>query len=187
MDENNSAFNKDALCQILDRINFWIENCDTKTSIAISAIGIIFAVLLSKDYAVKFKAIIGYMVNNINFFSFLYLTFTVISISIISLGCYCLFRVLVSRTDINLYKEAGIQLVSSIFFSGVANSKSYKDYRKKLENFSENDLRNDLISQIYICSKICDKKFKNYKTGITLVFIGFVFFLCLIVIGLIII
>lgn len=185
MDKKISAFEKDDLYQTLDRTNLWIENCDTKTSIVIGTMGVVFALLLSKDYAVKLKEIISHMISHINVFSFLYLVVIAISISMIGVGCYCLFRVLVPKTDTNMYKEIGIQSDSSIFFSTVASSKSYKDYKGKIERSSEDSLKNDLISQIYICSKICNQKFKSYKTGITLVALGFTFFVCLLIIGLI--
>ena len=45
----------------------------------------------------------------------------------------------------------------------------------------------DLISQIYICSIICDKKFKYYKLGLFLASIGSILFAVLILIGLLII
>ncbi|MBU3188778.1 hypothetical protein K9O30_06335 [Clostridium bowmanii] len=186
MDEESFAYEKDDLYQTLDRINLWIENSDTKTSIAIGAIGVVFAILLSKDYAVKFKNIIISMINSKNFFSFLYLAVLGISIYVICKGCHYLFKVLVPRTDMNLYKESGIKVDSSIFFSTIANTRSYKDFKKIIGKSTKAVQRNDLISQIYICSKICDLKFKNYKRGITLVSVGFIIFVIVIIIGLII-
>lgn len=187
MSNNNSEFEKDDLYRTLERINLWIGNCDTKTSIAIGAIGVIFAVLLSKDYVVKFKSIITYMIKNIDILPFLFLTVFSISIIFICLGCYFLFRALVPRTDTNLYKEPGLELDSLIYFSTISYSKTYEDYSCKIEKASESILRNDIISQIFICSKICDGKFKSYKKGIILVLIGFIIFICLMIVGIIII
>ena len=185
-DDNYSTFKKDDLYKTLERINLWIGNCDAKTSVAMSAIGVFFAILLAKDYAVKFKTIIGIMIKQINLFSVMYLCITTISIALTCVGYYCLFRVLVPRTNINLYKESGIQTNSLIFFSSIANNNSFRDFSRKIEESSESMLRNDLISQIYICSKVCDQKFLSYKRGITFALMGLAIFACLMIVGLII-
>ena len=46
-------------------------------------------------------------------------------------------------------------------------------YKEKIENCESEEMTEDLISQIYICSIICDKKFKYYKFGLIFASIGF--------------
>ena len=46
-------------------------------------------------------------------------------------------------------------------------------------------MEEDLVTQIYICSIICDKKFKCYKLGLLFASMGSVLFIGLFVIGLI--
>ena len=81
----------------------------------------------------------------------------------------------------------GIKSDSLIFFSSIAKHKSLSSYKRDLEKCGTKQMDEDLISQIYICSIICDKKFKYYKLGLFLASIGSILFAVLILIGLLII
>lgn len=185
MEENNNSYKyeKDDLYQILDRITTWIENCDTKTSIVIGCIGVISAILLSIDYITQIKKIIGYMIDNISFWTVVFLLITTGSVVVGIIGCYYLFRVLVPKVDTELYKEEGLQSDSLMFFSTISKNKSYKNYKAKLEKCNNINWRNDIISQIYLCSKICTQKFEHYKRGLYLTLIAFISFISMMVIG----
>ena len=188
MDKKNSvsAYKKEDLYQTLDRINLWIENSDTKTSIVIAAMGVILAVILSKDYVVKYKAILSGMLNDGTACSFIYVMVFILSICILGKGCYHLFRVLIPQTDTKLFSEKGICGSSLIFFSTIAKNKSYEEYKNNLDAASETDQRNDLMSQIFICSRICEQNFNNYKKGISYVLLGFSCFAVISIIGFIV-
>ena len=41
---------KEDLYHILDTINMWINNCDTKASIILGIIGVVFSIVFSSDY-----------------------------------------------------------------------------------------------------------------------------------------
>lgn len=92
----------------------------------------------------------------------------------------------------NMYEEAYNILCiqakySLIFFSSIAQHSTLLSYKQHLEKCETTQLNDDLISQIYICSIICDKKFKYYKRGLLLASIGSLLFVTLFVIGLIVI
>jgi len=172
MNKNISAYQLDDLYSTLERVSLWIGNCDTKASITIGTVGIFFSILLSVDYTSKFKLIIEHMINNIGFWPVVYLLITLFTIVLIVMGSFFLFRVLVPSIETSLYKESEIKQESLGFFSTIAKINKYSDFKRKIANESVDGLRNDLITQIYICSKICNKKYESYQKGLFLTLFG---------------
>ncbi|MDD4164032.1 MAG: DUF5706 domain-containing protein [Eubacteriales bacterium] len=175
---------REELIDILNRNTTWIENCDSKASIITSGIGVVIGILLATDYVAKFQEIYTYMVDQTGFWSMIYLILSGISIIGILIGCFSLIQVLIARIDPNEFSDKGIQLESLIYFSSIAKFKTLSAYRQKLEKCDLEKMNNDLISQIYICSLICDKKFRHYKLGLFISLAGFSLFITLAVIGL---
>lgn len=66
----------------------------------------------------------------------------------------------------------GVKGESLVYFSSIADNKSYDEYLSKINGYSSYDYRRDLIQQIYVCSKICNAKFYHYKTGASGVLVG---------------
>lgn len=94
-----------------------------------------------------------------------------------------LIGVLFARVNIEEFKNKGIKTESLLFFSSIAKNENFSKYKIKVNKCSEEQLRDDLISQIYICSLICDKKFELYKKGLLSAIVGFCVFMLMIVIG----
>lgn len=184
MDKSNFTYDKEDLYKTLDRVNLWTTNSEAKTSIIVSAVGVIIAVLLSMDYISRYKSILVYMLSKNCSWAYIYLAAFLISLFIIGKGCYHLFRVLIPRTTIDEYNETSIEYSSLIFFATIANSESYNEYKSKIDQATESSLRNDLLSQIYINSKICKEKFKSHNKGVTFILIGFICFAVVSIIGL---
>lgn len=178
---------REELTDILDRNTAWIENCDSKTSIILAGFGVIVGILLATDYASKFVSIFRYMASNVSFWSIVYLIFCVFAIGLILAGCVCWLTVLFARVNLDDFSDRGIRSDSLVFFSSIAKHKTLSLYKQNLEKCETAQINDDLISQIYICSIICDKKFKYYKLGLLLASIGSLLFVTLFVIGLIII
>ena len=175
------------LKEILDRNTAWIENCDSKTSIILGSFGVIAGIFLATDYVSKFKGILCHMTSNVFFWTIIYIIFCIFAISLILAGCVCWITVLFARVNPNEFSNRGIKSDSLIFFSSIVKHKSLSSYKQKLEKCETVQMEEDLISQIYICSIICDKKFKYYKLGLFLVSIGSLLFVTLFVIGIIVI
>ena len=116
----------------------------------------------------------------------IYIIFCIFAISLILAGCVCWITVLFARVNPNEFSNRGIKSDSLIFFSSIVKHKSLSSYKQKLEKCETVQMEEDLISQIYICSIICDKKFKYYKLGLLFASIGLIFFVVLFVIGLVI-
>lgn len=174
------------LKEILDRNTAWIENCDSKTSIILGSFGVIAGIFLATDYVSKFKGILCHMTSNVFFWTIIYIIFCIFAISLILVGCVCWITVLFARVNPNEFSNRGIKSDSLIFFSSIVKHKSLSSYKQKLEKCETVQMEEDLISQIYICSIICDKKFKYYKLGLLFASIGLILFVVLFVIGLVI-
>lgn len=181
--ENNRYIEKEDLYKILDKNISWIENCDSKTSIALGAIGVAIALFLSSDYIVIVKKIFNFMKSEMSILSIAYLVILCLSGCIIIGGLVFLAKVLFAKTNDDEFKSLAANNNSLIFFSTVSKIKEFQTYRKLVNKCSDEEYRDDLISQILICAHICDKKFKNYKTGLFLSLVGFGSFLSFLFIG----
>lgn len=177
---------QEELKEILDRNTAWIENCDSKTSIFLGSFGVIAGILLATDYVSKFKSILCHMASHVSFWTVVYIIFCISTISLILAGCVCWLIVLFARVNPNEFSNRGIKSDSLIFFSSIAKHKSLSSYKRDLEKCEAKQMEYDLISQIYICSIICDKKFKCYKLGLLFSSIGIALFVGLFAIGLVI-
>ena len=133
----------------LDRVMGWISNCDQKASILLAFIGVAFPLLFSSDFATNtYKELISdflsYLQNGEGQFSlirFLCFLFTILSILGLGVSFWFLLSALSGRIDSSIY-EANF-------------SKQSKD-----------TAINDLTSQLYINSKICQTKFVAYNNAL---------------------
>ena len=181
--EKEVTLDKDDLFQTLDRTNAWIENCDTKASIILGGIGVVFGIMLTSENISKIALIFKHMMDNTGFWTGLHIFLSVISICGIVVGALFLLWVLVGKTDTCTFASKGITSESLIFFSSVAKESSLQLYKSKLIECSESNWFDEIISQIFICSIICDKKFKRYKIGLILSVLGFNLFAVMMIIG----
>lgn len=173
------------LSDILDRTNGWINNCDSKASIILSGIGVFAGILLATDYVSKFIAVFRFMCENITVWSILYLTISFLSLCLLFYGAFLLVMVLFARVDPTEYTCRGVKDDSLIFFSYIVKNKTLSKYREKIRKCSIEQMNEDIISQIYICSLICDKKFSLYKKGLIFSIIGFIVFMIMAIMGVI--
>lgn len=179
------ALNNEELNEILGRINKWIENCDSKVSHILAGIGALAGIVLATDYLSKIISIFYTACKNIGAWTIIYLLFFAFSLGLVIYGVFMLISVLFARVNIETFKAKGLKTDSLLFFSSIAKNKSFLEYRNKVNVCSAEQLKDDLISQIYICSLICDKKFELYKKGLLAVIVGFNVFVLVIVIGLV--
>ena len=180
--DSDKRIKKEDIYQILERNISWIENCDTKTSVILGVIGVMVAIFLSSDYLIEITGIFDAMLLK-GAEGMIYIVSGVVALLTIIRGIFYLVLVLLAKTSTKEFDEKGLKNDSVIFFSSIAQNKAFNDYRMKVESCSETELQEDLISQIYICSRICTAKFNNYKKGLTLSMIGLVSFSIILLIG----
>jgi len=177
---------REELNQILSCTVSWIENCDSKSSIILGCIGVIAGILMASDYISKFVTIFKSFTTKITFGSVIYLFLTGVSLCAVAVGCLFLLWVLVAKINPKEFEGKGVRTDSLLFFTSIANNKTIHDYKMKLKSMKDDALEDDLISQIYICSIICSKKFKRYKIGLLLSALGSISFAIMIIIGIIV-
>ena len=161
--------------KVLDTVNQWIFNCDTKVSILLSTYGVLFSVILSSDIGSGMSNIIKTCVANKNTCSIAYLCFLVLAITIFGWGIYKLMRVLIPTINLNYN--------SIMFFGNIASYPSFGDYWDAVRGCNDDKIDKDLSHQIFAASKICNQKFSNQKQGIKASLLGLTLILFWLIIG----
>lgn len=171
------------LSEIFGRINGWIENCDSKVSTILSGMGVFAGILLATDYVSKFIDIFRFMCEQSNVWTVIYLVICLFSLCLLILGAFLLVGVLFARVNTTEFESRGVKKESLVFFSSIAKNKTLSKYRGRIKKCTSEQMSDDLISQIYVCSLICDKKFMLYKRGLICSLAGFSIFVIMAIIG----
>lgn len=157
----------------LDRINTWISNCDQKAGILLATIGVMITVLFATDFVDGIRKDIvspywDYLKCPKAFvFSLprcLFFIFLLLSVIFCAACSYFSLKTISATTDSKSIKENNPTLVSKsyLFFQTIANM-NYAEFK---EFGGDEAYQDDLISQIYINSKICAAKFTQYKKAL---------------------
>lgn len=72
---------------------------------------------------------------------------------------------------------------SVLFFGKISDKASYQVFQNDVLNMTKEEYLNDLLSQIYINSKIANEKHVNYNKGIKWTIIGFIALVVMFLIG----
>ena len=153
---------------ILDNIKDWINNVDIKISILIAFMGVILGyILIDSNTDIIQKIIISVNNNNITFIKIVKGTLIVLLYSSAIFAIIKLVHTLKGKINIEDFRENGVTLNSLIFYGSISDSK-YDDFKSRIKNQTEESNINDLLSQVYINSKICNKKFQNYNQGLNI-------------------
>lgn len=72
---------------------------------------------------------------------------------------------------------------SVLFFGKISDKASYQVFQNEVLNMTKEEYLNDLLSQIYINSKIANEKHVNYNKGIKWTIIGFIALVVMFLIG----
>ncbi|PGK52567.1 hypothetical protein CN918_29850 [Priestia megaterium] len=170
----------------LDRINFWISNCDTKISFSLAFAGILLGGFFSSSIITGslnkvIKKIIHidsiheyWQTRLIELTTLVLLAFIVL----MAISITYLFRGLKGSINSDVYQQAGLTTDSNVFFGSIANQ-SYQSFKQKVTIASNEDNLNDYLSQVYINSKVCQKKFQLYNSGVQFLIYSTVLFVVL--------
>ena len=163
-----NPYSAEELNQRLDRVNGWINNCDQKAGILLAFCGAFVAVLLTSDVIGK-----GYYYLIEPFYSFwLDGVDATFSLKRTTLFCgilptiyygwnmvYNLLLVLKPKTKIKEFNDNSSPITnnSKLHFQSIAK-KSYREFQAESKVQSESAYLDDLCTQIYCNSRICDDK-----------------------------
>lgn len=166
--------------QTLERNLGFISNCDNKASIILTAVGVLLTIILTSEGLASIKDILKKSLSQITFLNFLYMFMFFSSVIILLSGILFLISVLIARSGISETKGSKNSL---IFFGGINSFNRIANYEKAIKKMDKKDLLDDLISQIYINSKIATKKYRRYNLGLKFTVIGFFLFIGVILFG----
>lgn len=156
----DKPFTKEDAYRILEMVNKWITNIDTKVSYALALTGVLIGFVFNKGVPSSLKRVSE-----------------VLKLSELSGGeiigaiLVCLLYI-VSFISVIYFMLAIIARIKnpnnaqSIFFFGSIGSQKLIDYTTKVNGMSEQDIIEDLEEQIHTNSMICNKKSKFYNIGI---------------------
>ena len=166
--------------QTLERNLGFISNCDNKASIVLTAVGVLLTIILTSEGLASIKDILKKSLSQITFLNFIYMFVFFSSVIILLSGILFLISVLIARSGISETKGSKNSL---IFFGGINSFNKIANYEKAIKKMDKKDLLDDLISQIYINSKIATKKYRRYNLGLKFTVIGFFLFIGVILFG----
>lgn len=154
----------------LERVNFWVTNCDSKVSYLLTLQGIILTIIFTSSYADRLIVTLSYNLQFADFgwtsfFRFIESVSLYSFILLILISLYNAYLTLRARLDPKIFKEPGLVTNSVLFFETIAN-RSFNDFQtdqRSNTNVNSTKLDNDIDSQVFINSKICQLKFKHYN------------------------
>lgn len=170
---NSNELNTDDVLKTLERVNFWINNGDTKISFALAFAGVLLAGFfassiitgsLSNLIAKAFTSDMTAKLWEVRILDASILVLIAYTICLVTAVTY-LFLALKGSIDASVYKEHGLSTDSVVYFGTIANQ-TFLSFKNKAMTNDTNQVHNDLLSQVYINSKICDRKFRLYNNGV---------------------
>lgn len=182
----STAEKKEESIKTMERINFWISNCDTKISFALAFAGILIGGFFSSSII---TGSLEELVNKLkvikdmkNLGEALYIGATTLVliafILLIITSVTYLFRGIKGSIDPTVYTQDKLTTDSYQFFGTIQN-KAFTSFKDGFEAQTQNKLQNDYLSQIYVNSKICKRKFDLYNKGLTCLIYSTVTFIIL--------
>lgn len=165
-----NVFNIENANVTLERIIGFVNSCDNKASIFLGVYGVILTIIFTSPLFSNLSSwILSVSIQN-NLVGVILLIAMIISLEFFIWGIYKFIVVLVANV-----KVSGKD--SKIYFRDIAENVNIEQYKAKLMSTDEKSILDDLISQIYINSCICSKKYKSYNEGIKIASVGFAIFI----------
>lgn len=159
-------YNKEEAYNMLNRIDSWIGNCDTKFSILLALLGIFFGLTINVfSTFTELKNIITIWEETIKFDKLICISCCVLVLDYIVLIILCaIFSI------IGINAKTKNTTSNPLFFGNIAKYKNLKELEKDIKNLTEDEYTSLLNEQIYTNSKICTKKYRYYKKALFCLF-----------------
>ena len=134
----------------LDRINAWINSCDSKAGIVLALVGVLLTIIFTNDGMAEMYNVLQNIMPPANFCTILYIGFLGIATFMLCDGIARLIFTLVARINSNVYNEPDLITDSVLFFGKISDKASYQVFQNDVLNMTKEEYLNDLLSQIYI-------------------------------------
>ena len=152
----------------LNRIDNWIARADSKISFALAFEVFLFGVIFSNKKIPR--------LFNFNSGHTCLKTIGIISLIITLVSLICALGFFLFGLRAKIKPKPGISDKSYLFYGSIKNM-CFESFQKGVYNLKDNDLKLDYLSQIYINSSICNKKFQHFNNGLICIFILIIPFL----------
>lgn len=151
---------------LLNRIDAWIRNCDTKFSILLALLGIFFGLTINVfSTFTELVNIINAWDETIKMDKIVCATCCVLVLVYIVLIILC---TIFSIIGINAKLKNATK--NPLFFGNIAKYKNLREFEKNVKNLTKEEYISLLNEQIYTNSKICTKKYLYYKKALFCLF-----------------
>ncbi|EJS10525.1 hypothetical protein EXW34_06670 [Bacillus mycoides] len=187
--KNKNVYTKDDSYLNLDRVNFWINNCDTKASFVFAFLGIFIGVLFTSDYIYDNLKKMGSLLLALKSADFKNL---IAIATLISLGGFLFYFIksgknildtLTPRILPSEFEEQGLKTGSNLNFQSI-DSKGFEQHFNEVSSMaSEKNLLLDIESQVFINSKIATRKFTTFKSALNNTKICLIFLAVFLILG----
>lgn len=167
----------------LDRINGWINSCDSKAGTVLALTGVLLTIIFTNDGMAEMYNVLQNIIPPANFCTVLYIVFLGSSMLMLCYGIGRLILSLLARINADIYQQPELITDSVLFFGKISNRPSYQIFQNDVLSIKKEDYLKDLLSQVYINSKIANEKHVNYNKGIKWTIIGFIAFIVMFLIG----
>ena len=141
----------------LDRINGWINSCDSKAGTVLALTGVLLTIIFTNDGVAEMYNVLQSIIPPVNFCTVLYIGFLGISVLTLCYGIARLITTLIARIDANIYQQPEMITDSVLFFGKISDRASYQIFQNDILSIKKEDYLKDLLSQVYINSKIANE------------------------------
>ena len=164
LNEKDLDFKINIATETLNRNISFINSCDNKTSIVLTAEGVIFTLLMTNNTFADAINIIKLYISHKDCYIIFYCLGLGIALLFLLIGLIYLGSVLIAKTSSEIIEDK--RNPSNIFFCDIDSNENVMEYENKFYNMNKADLLKDLITQIYINANIATIKYKNYNKGV---------------------
>lgn len=113
----------------LERINSWINSCDSKAGTVLALTGVLLTIIFTNDGMAEMYNVLQNILPPANFCTVLYIVFLGSSIFMLCYGIARLILTLVARINANIYQQPELITDSVLFFGKISNRPSYQVFQ----------------------------------------------------------
>lgn len=159
---------KEDVYKNLEIVNSWINNIDLKASFILAFLGILLGNILNVNNIEILKNFISVPINTMSLIEILKTIIVIVLLISSIISTILLILTLLARIKISDIQK------SNYFFGDIANM-DRREFLKNFERMNEKTVKNEILNQVYINSKICNCKSKLYNKSINCIIITIIF------------
>ena len=169
--------------QTLERNIGFVANCDTKTSIVLTSLGVLLTLFLTNGGLSAILRLGRCGLTGGTLWDIFYLLCLAGAGGVLLFGIWLLVTVLVGRAQTAVKDEETKDDSSLLFFGGILKVGDLPAYRGRFLAMTKEELLDELIAEIYVNAQIATQKYRRYNRGIRLAGAGFALLMGVLLVG----